>query len=45
MMTIITHAIAFFLGCGGGYWLHYKFGATLAKDAALVKTAVQDFKK
>lgn len=37
---IITHGIALFAGLGGGYYLHYKFGAKVAADVAKVKAVV-----
>lgn len=30
-------AIGLVLGTGLGYWLHYKFGNTIAKDANIIR--------
>ena len=39
-MTILTHLIAAFIRGGVGYWLHYKYGSTVAALEAKVKSVV-----
>jgi hypothetical protein len=36
-MTIITHALAFLLGAGGGAWAWTKYRAKAATDLATIK--------
>lgn len=38
MASLIGHGIACLVLVGFGYWLHYRFGATVAKDASAIRS-------
>lgn len=40
MTTLITHGLALLLGCGGGWYLHYRFGSKLAALESKIKGVV-----
>jgi len=44
-MTLFLVIAGIVAGGGAGFYAHYKWGAKLAKDAAVIRTAVSDIKK